>query len=131
MSRKTVEIFNNAVERSLTSSQSGVLTFIDTSSAGVTVNLPPIQPGLYYEFVISHTGTNANTFILKSVNTSYVHTALMYVGQSSATLAKTITLDSSSNAKLCDRIIVNSDGTNWFVTITTNISNIADYALTA
>ena len=129
MSIKTIETFNDSTERSLTSKQSGSLIYIDTDSADVTVNLPPPKAGVHYEFVISHTSINTNSFILKSVNSSYAHTALMYVGTKSNTVAKTITLDSSSQSNLSDRLVINSNGTNWVVTLTVNSSS--NYTLTS
>lgn len=128
MSRKVIETFNDTTARSLTSGQSGALIYIDTSSGEVNVSLPPPEAGLNYEFVISHSSTNANDFILKSVNSSYVHTALMFVGILGNTISKTITLTSSSQSNLCDRLVINSNGTNWFVTL--NVSTIANYSLT-
>ncbi len=128
MSIKTIETFNDSTERSLTSKQSGSLIFIDTGSADVTVNLPPPKAGVHYEFVISHTSTNSNNFTLKSVNSSYVHTSLMYAGRLGSTVGKTITVDSSAQTNLSDRIIVNSNGTNWFVSLL--ISTAANYSLT-
>ena len=128
MSRKLIETFNDSTSRSLTSSQSGSLIFIDTTSAEVTVNLPPPQAGLHYEFVISHATTNANDFLLKSVNSSYAHTALIYAGRLGNTLGKTITIDSSAQTNLGDIIIVDCNGSNWFVSLT--VSTIANYTLT-
>ena len=128
MSRKLIETFNDSTERSLTSKQSGSLIYIDTSSADVTVNLPPPEAGVHYEFVISHTSTNSNNFILKSVNSSYVHTALIYAGRLGSSVGKTITVDSIAQTNLSDRIIVNSNGTNWFVSLL--ITNIVNYTLT-
>ena len=128
MPRKVIEIFNDSTTRSLTRDQSGTVVFIDTSSSDVTVNLPPIEAGLHYEFIISHTSTNANSFILKSVNTSYVHSELMYVGQLSNTVGKTITLDSSVQSNLSERVQIHCNGTNWFITITS--SNLVNYSLT-
>ena len=56
------------IRQSLTRDQSGTVVFIDTSIQ-ITVNLHSYEAGLHYEFIISHTSTNANSFILKSVNT--------------------------------------------------------------
>ena len=128
MSRKLIETFNDSTSRSLTSSQSGSLIFIDTTSAEVTVNLPPPQAGLHYEFVISHATTNSNNFLLKSVNSSYVHTALIYAGRLGSSVGKTITIDSSAQTNLGDIIIVDCNGSNWFVSLT--VSTIANYTLT-
>lgn len=128
MSRKLIETFNDSTSRSLTSSQSGSLIFIDTTSAEVTVNLPPPQAGLHYEFVISHATTNSNNFLLKSVNSSYVHTALMYLGRLSDSVGKTLTVDSSAQTNLGDIIIVDCNGSNWFVSLT--CSTIDNYTLT-
>jgi len=129
MSLKIINKFDDSTTRSLTSVDSGSLNFIDTTSADITINLPPAQAGLFFEFVVSNSSTNAYKFIIKSVNASYVHTALMYVGQLSNTISKTITIDSSLITNLSDRIIVNCDGTNWFVTITAG--NTDSYTLTS
>ena len=129
MSLKIINKFDDSTTRSLTSADSGSLNFIDTTSANIVVNLPPPRAGLYYEFVVSNSSTTAYTFTLKSVNASYVHTALMYVGKLSNTISKTITIDSSLITNLSDRLIINCDGTNWFVTITA--SNTDSYTLTS
>ena len=128
MSRKTIETFNDSTARFLTASQSGSIIYIDTSSAEVNVNLPPPEAGLNFEFIITHSSTNANSFIIKSVNSSYVHAALIYAGRLSDTVGKTITVDSSAQTNLSDRIVVSSDGSNWFVSLT--FSSIANYTLT-
>lgn len=129
MSRKMIETFSDSTSRSLTSSQSGSIIFIDTTSDEVTVNLPPPEAGLHYEFIISHTETNEYDFLLKSVNSSYTHTALMYLGRLSATAGKTLTITSGDQTNLGDRIIVDCNGTNWFVIVKTE--DINNYTLTS
>ena len=129
MSRKLIETFSDSTSRSLTSSQSGSLIFIDTTSAEVTVNLPPPEAGLHYEFLISHTATNANDFLLKSVNSSYTHTALMYLGRLSASVGKTLTISSSAQTNLGDRVLLDCNGSNWFVSLKTE--DIVNYTFTA
>ena len=96
--------------------------------AEVTVNLPP-RSWIHYEFLISHTATNANDFLLKSVNSSYTHTALMYLGRLSATVGKTHYCGSEVKPVLGDRVTVDCNGTNWFVSIKTE--DIVNYTLTA
>lgn len=128
MSRKMIETFNDSTSRSLTSAQSGSIIFIDTTSAEVTVNLPPPEAGLHYEFVISHATSNANDFLLKSVNSSYTHTALMYLGRLSTTVVKTITITSRDYTNLGDIIVVDCNGSNWFVSLKTE--NIVNYTFT-
>lgn len=129
MSRKIIETFSDSTSRSLTSAQSGSIIFIDTTSAEVTVHLPPPEAGLHYEFIISHTAINANDFLLKSVNSSYTHTALMYLGRLSATVGKTLTVTSIGHTNLCDRVTIECNGTNWFVSLKTE--DIVNYTLTA
>ena len=129
MSRKMIETFSDSTSRSLTSAQSGSIIFIDTTSAEVTVNLPPPEAGLHFEFIISHTSTNGNNFLLKSVNSSYTHTALMYVGILSGAVGKTLTVTSSGQTNLGDRVTIECNGTNWFVSLKTE--DIVNYTLTA
>ena len=72
---------------------------------------------------------NGNDFLLKSVNSSYTHTAIIYLGRLSATVGKTLTITSISQTNLGDRVLLDCNGTNWFVSLKTE--NIVNYTLTA
>ena len=122
MSRKAVEIFSDATERSLTSDQSGSVIFIDLTSNDVTLNLPPPEAGIFFEFVI----TNAtNDFIIKSVNSSYTLTPIMHFGQHQDAIGNTLTITAPT---ISDRILLDCNGTNWYGSII--CKTIGDYILT-
>ena len=124
MSRKLVEIFSDATERSLISEQSGSVIFIDLTN-NVTLNLPPPEAGLYYEFVITN---GANNFILNSVNNSYAVSPILRfkhnINNGSPTSGDKLTVTTPT---AFDRILVNCDGTNWFGTVACDVEN--DYML--
>lgn len=124
MSEKIVDTFTPSSEetKALTQNQSGHLIIIDLTNANLNITLPPVKAGLNYEILIKN---NTNTLNITSKNTSYVNTALNYVGQLTASLVTTITLDSLTS-HLCDRIIINCDGTNWYTTIVSE--NVSDYS---
>lgn len=124
MSEKIVDTFTPSSEetKALTQNQSGHLIIIDLTNANLTITLPPVKAGLNYEILIKN---NTNTLNITSKNTSYVNTALNYVGQLTASLVTTITLYSLTS-HLCDRIIINCDGTNWYTTIVSE--NVSDYS---
>lgn len=125
MSRKQVEIFSDSTERSLTSAQSGSIIFINTENNNVTLNLPPPEAGLYYEFVITDGTSN---FILNSVNTSYAASAILRfkhnINNTSPTSGDKLTVTTPT---AFDRILVNCDGTNWYGTVACDVEN--DYVL--
>jgi hypothetical protein len=128
MSEKIVETFTPSSEenRALTEKQSGHLIILDLTNANLTITLPPIKAGLNYEILIKN---NNNTLNITSKNTSYVNTALNYVGQLTTSLVKTLTLPIKTptpTSHLCDRIIINCDGTNWYTTIVSE--NVSDYS---
>lgn len=107
MSKKIIETFSDSTTRSLTNKNSGSLIFIDLTSNNVTLNLPPPEAGLNFEFIIVKP---TNDFILQSVNSSYALTALMYFGQKSDGTGNTLTVDSPTAG---DRILLDCDGTSW------------------
>ena len=127
MSRKTVEIFSDSTERSLINSQSGSLVLIDTENNNVTLNLPPPEPGLYFEFVIKDGSSN---FILNSVSSSYAASAIMRfkhnIKSDSPTSGDKLTVTTPSDY---DRILVNCDGTNWYGSVSCDAEN--DYVLSS
>lgn len=125
MSRKHVEIFSDNTERSLTNAQSGSIIFINTENNNVTLNLPPPEAGLYYEFVITNGTSN---FILNSVNNSYAASAILRfkhnIKSDSDTSGDKLTVTTPT---AFDRILVNCDGTNWYGTVACDVEN--DYVL--
>jgi hypothetical protein len=125
MSRKQVEIFSDVTERSLISAQSGSVIFINLASNHVTLNLPPPEAGLYYEFVITDGTKN---FILNSVNNSYAVSPILRfkhnITNGSPTSGDKLT---ATTPTAFDRILVNCDGTNWFGTVACDVEN--DYML--
>ena len=121
MSRKHVEIFSDNTERSLTNAQSGSIIFINTENNNVTLNLPPPEAGLSFEFVIIKPTSD---FILQSVNSSYTLTALMYFGQKQDTTGNTLTVDSPTEG---DRILLDCNGSSWFGSII--CKTISDFTL--
>ena len=122
MSRKQVEIFSDTTERSLINAQSGAIIFIDLTAHDVTLNLPPPEAGLYYEFVITN-GTE--DFILKSVNSSYAASDIIHLGQRNDALGGTI---KATTPTIGDRLLINCDGTNWYGSIL--CKTITDFSLT-
>ena len=128
MSRKYVEIFSDNTERSLISEQSGSIIFIDLSSNHVTLNLPPPEAGLYYEFVITATSNVARNFILNSVNNSYAASPILRfkhnINNASPMTGDKLTVTAPT---VYDRILVNCDGTNWFGSVLCDNEN--DYVL--
>ena len=111
MSKKIIETFSDSTTRSLTNKNSGTLIFIDLTSNNVTLNLPPPEAGLNFEFVIVKPTSD---FILQSVNSAYALTALMYFGQKSDATGNTLTVDSPTAG---DRILLDCDGTTWYGSI--------------
>ena len=121
MSRKHVEIFSDNTERSLISDQSGAIIFIDLSNNHVTLNLPPPEAGLYYEFVITNGTRN---FILNSVNNSYAASDIIHLGQKTDNVGGTITATAPT---IGDRLLINCDGTKWYGSILCKTMN--DFSL--
>lgn len=117
--KNKIELFEDATVRSLTSKHSGSTIFINTEPALVTVELPPPEMGLHFTFIIKNTNTSAgNNFLLKSVNSSHVLTALIYVGQLANVACNTLTLASATKEHLSSNITCVSDGTYWHMAIT-------------
>lgn len=124
MSEKIVDTFTPSSEetKALTQSQSGHLIILDLTNANLTITLPPVKAGLNFEILIKN---NTNTLNIISKNSSYETAELNYAGQLTSSLVNTITLDSLTS-HLCDSIIINCDGTNWYTTLVSE--NVSDYS---
>ena len=124
MSEKIIETFTPSSEEtiSLTEKQIGHLIIVDLTNANLTITLPPVKAGLNYEILIKN---NTNTLNIISKNSIYNTAAINYVGQLVSSLVSTVTLDSLTS-HLCDRIIINCDGTNWYTNIVSE--NVSDYS---
>ena len=119
-------------EYTLSSKQSGSIVFLDNSGLEdlSNIRLPPPDYGLNFKF-INKTTNASKTITIKSYNSSQALTALIYKGKSLIGLdpsgtTNTITIDFSSDTKICDEINIICDGKYWYAS--GNISNTDAYS---
>jgi hypothetical protein len=100
----------------LTSSQSGSIIFCDPANYATTINLPEVDYGLNFKFILKSISTT-NNIIIKSMNSSFSEANLIYGNGNSANISAYPCSQlkfNSPNQNIGDTIEFICDGTNWF-----------------
>lgn len=107
----------------LTAAQSGSFVTLD-ALAGFATTLPAVAAGLRFVFVVKTAPTsNGYTLNTASGNTLFgTHSVTATGGGTAIAAAHIITLVANS-AVVGDRVSVESDGTNWYVSAVSTLKN--------
>lgn len=99
---------------SLTVNDNNKQIYINCEANNVTVNLPPLKPGLSFNIIINNTAVG-NDFTLNAKNSSFVTSQLIYSGQLGTTAFSTLTLDTSGVIYPSEMLFLRCNGSNWYL----------------
>lgn len=110
-----------AANTTITAAQSGTTFVLPQATASNTITLPAAAAGLRYEFVVGATadGSHTQTISSPSANINGQMYSIPGACVITAISAKTniIVSATAANVKLGDRIVLISDGTNYYASI--------------